>query len=109
MVNRNPTGNTMTNPNALAHHNRPVTLSPDGLPATDRQPKGDHNRRLALGMDVETFAREAGVTPQQLRDYEQTWPDQAFDTEVAALVGSALARLEADAPPTQIVVNGPGD
>lgn len=99
----------MTTPNAPADATRPVTLSKDGVPATERQPKGDHNRRLALGMDVDTFALEAGVTPQQLRDYEQTWPDHAFDTEVAARIGSALDRLEADAPSTQKVVNGPTD
>lgn len=69
-----------------------------------RQPKGDHNRRLALGLDPEVFAREAGVTLEELRQYELTSPDQDFDLEVARRVGDALERLEANPPPTQKVV-----
>lgn len=69
-----------------------------------RQPKGDHNRRLALGLDPETFAAEAGVTTEDLRQYELTSPDQDFDLEVARRVGFALERLEANPPPTQKVV-----
>lgn len=72
-----------------------------------RQPKGDHNRRLALGMDVDEFALEAGVTADELREYEQTWPDHEFNLEVAARVGAALERLEANPPATQKVSNGP--
>jgi hypothetical protein len=74
---------------------------------SDRQPKGDHNRRLALGMDVDEFALEAGVTADELREYEQTWPDHEFSLEVAARVGAALHRLEANPPATQKVSNGP--
>jgi hypothetical protein len=73
----------------------------------DRQPKGDHNRRLALGLDVDAFALEAGITPDQLREYEQTWPDHDFDLEVARRIGLALERLEADPPASQKVDNGP--
>jgi hypothetical protein len=69
-----------------------------------RQPKGDHNRRLALGLDPDVFAREAGVTLEQLRQYELTSPDQDFDLDVARRVGFALERLEANPPPTQKVV-----
>lgn len=69
-----------------------------------RQPKGDHNRRLALGLEPEAFAVEAGVTPEELRQYELTSPDQDFDLEVARRVGFALERLEANPPPTQKVV-----
>jgi hypothetical protein len=29
---------------------------------TEREPKGDHNRRLSLGLDLDAFAAEAGVT-----------------------------------------------
>jgi len=75
--------------------------------AEDRQPKGDHNRRLALGLDLDAFAAEAGVSAAELRDYEQTWPDHEFDAEVARKVGAALARLERAPPPTQTVINGP--
>ena len=39
-------------------------MSPD-----QHEPKGDHNRRLSLGLDLDQFAREAGVTPKQLKDY----------------------------------------
>jgi len=73
----------------------------------ERQPKGDHNRRLALGMDVDAFALEAGVTSDELREYERTSPDHEFKLEVAERVGAALARLEANPPSTQKVSNGP--
>lgn len=59
-----------------------------------RQPKGDHNRRLTMGLEPEEFAREAGITVEALRQYELTGPDQDFDVEVARLVGLALNRLE---------------
>jgi hypothetical protein len=75
----------------------------------ERLPKGDHNRRLALGMDADVFAAAAGITTEQLKDYENTWPDHEFDLEVAAKVAAALDRLEADPPQTQKVVNGPTD
>lgn len=69
-----------------------------------RSPKGDHNRRLALGMDPEQFAAEAGIQLEQLRQYELTSPDQDFDRDVAERVGLALDRLEANPPPSQQVV-----
>lgn len=87
-------------PNHTTHANSAVS---------DRQPKGDHNRRLALGMDIDAFASAAGITSEELREYEQTWPDHEFDLAVAAKVGAALERLEADPPATQKVSNGPGD
>ena len=68
---------------------------------TQRQPKGDHNRRLSLELSPDTFAAEAGVTVEQLRDYERTSPDQTFDTEVARRVGLALDRLEQVLPNSQ--------
>ncbi len=71
----------------------------------DRQPKGDHNRWLALGLDPEVFAAEAGISVKALRDYEETAPDQDFDANVAERIGAALERLEADPPPSQQVVN----
>lgn len=77
--------------------------------AHDRQPKGDHNRRLALGLDADAFAAEANITADELRDYEGTWPDHEFDHSVAARIGTALDRLERDPPPTQKVSNGPAD
>ena len=70
----------------------------------ERSPKGDHNRRLALGLDLDQFAMEAGVTAKQLKDYEMTLPDDDFDLDVAQRVGAALDRLEAS-PPTQKVRN----
>lgn len=81
--------------------------SPDDAAVRDRQPKGDHNRRLALGLEVDEFAAVAGVTPDELRDYEQTWPDHDFSLDVARKVGMALERLERDPPPSQKVTNGP--
>jgi hypothetical protein len=65
---------------------------------TERQPKGDHNRRLVLGIDSDAFAAEAGVTTEQLREYERTSPDHRFDPEVARRVGETLDRLEAVLP-----------
>jgi transcriptional regulator with XRE-family HTH domain len=75
-------------------------MSPD-----QREPKGDHNRRLSLGLDLDQFAREAGVTPRQLKDYEMSLPDDDLDPDVASRVGAALARLEANPPPEQKVRN----
>jgi hypothetical protein len=66
---------------------------------------GDHNRRLSLGVDIEQFAAEAGVSPDALRSYELTPAGVPFDLEVAARVGAALERLEANPPPTQKVAN----
>lgn len=74
----------------------------------DRVPKGDHNRRLALGMDLDAFATAAGVTPEQLKQYELTLPDAGgFDLLVAQRVGATLERLEANPPSTQRVINPP--
>lgn len=70
-----------------------------------RQPKGDHNRRLALGMDIEVFAAEAGLTQDQAHEYEMTSPDHSFDEDVAQRYGAALERMEANPPSTQIVQN----
>lgn len=75
------------------------------VPPTMREPKGDHNRGLSLGLEPDDFAREAGVTVDQLRDYERTAPDHDFDLDVARRVGEALDRLEANPPPTQRVRN----
>lgn len=80
---------------------RPMTLPND--PAL-RQPKGDHNRRIALGLDIDDFALEAGVAPEALRAYEATGPDEDFDIYIAQLVGAALERLEANPPASQKVI-----
>lgn len=69
-----------------------------------RVPKGDHNRRMDLGLGVATFAAEAGITPEQLHEYETTAPDGHFDLLVAQAVGLALERLEANPPPTQKII-----
>jgi transcriptional regulator with XRE-family HTH domain len=61
---------------------------------SERQPKGDHNRRLSLGLEPEQFAAAAGVTVEALREYERTGPDHDFDLVVAQRVGEALERLE---------------
>jgi hypothetical protein len=68
---------------------------------TQRQPKGDHNRRISLGIDPDKFAAEAGVTTEELREYERTSPDHRFDPAVAARIGVALDRLEAVLPNSQ--------
>lgn len=70
-----------------------------------REPKGDHNRRLSLGLDPDRFAALAGITPAELRSYELTSPDEKFDLEIARRVGLALDELEANPPPTQAVRN----
>ncbi len=66
--------------------------------SSSRQPKGDQNRRVAMGLDPDQFAAEAGITTEQLRDYERTSPDHRFDADVAERVGAALDRLEAKLP-----------
>jgi hypothetical protein len=65
---------------------------------SQRQPKGDHNRRVSMGLDLDQFAAEAGLTPEALREYEMTSPDHGFDIEVARRVGYTLERLEAVLP-----------
>jgi len=82
---------------------RGLRQRPDGV--VHREPMGDHNRRLSLGVDIEDFAAEAGVSSQALRDYELTPSGSAFDLEIAERVGTALARLEATPPDTQKVQN----
>ena len=72
----------------------------------DRFPKGDHNRRLALKMDPDVFAAEAGISVEALREYELTEPGGAFDLEVAQRVGAALERLEASPAADVAVDNG---
>ena len=69
-----------------------------------REPKGDHNRRLALGLDADQFAVEAGISVEALRAYELTGPDQDFDLDVARQVGYTLERLEANPPASQVVI-----
>ena len=71
----------------------------------ERQPKGDHNRRLALFMEPEVFAAEAGISVEQLRDYERTAPDGKFDLAVAQRIGDALKRLEALIPANEKVIS----
>lgn len=60
----------------------------------ERQPKGDHNRRVALGLAPEDFAAEAGITVDELKAYENTWPDHSFSPMIAERIGAALDRLE---------------
>jgi len=77
------------------------------FPANPEQrfPKGDHNRRLALDIDQDVFAAEAGVTVEELRAYELSPPDGPFDAGVAEKVGRALEMMEALKTPR--VDNGP--
>jgi len=72
---------------------------------TERSPKGDHNRRLALGIDLADFAARIGVAEERLKDYEMTLPDHEFDTNIAQRVGVALEQLERTTSPK--VDNGP--
>ena len=65
------------------------------------QPKGDHNRRVSLGLDPDQFAAEAGITTEELRHYEQTAPDHDYDPSIALRVSLALDRLERTMPNLQ--------
>lgn len=71
----------------------------------DRLPRGDKNRRLSLGASREEMAAAAGITVEQLHDYEHTQPDRHFSIAVARRVGGALEHLEATRTPH--VYNGP--
>ena len=64
----------------------------------ERMPKADHNRRLSLGLDPEHFAEVAGITVEELKEYENTWPDHEFSPMIAERVGVALDRLETALP-----------
>jgi hypothetical protein len=82
-----------------------VDLTAASWDPASRQPKGDHNRRLALFLEPGAFAAEAGITEEQLRDYERTPPDGKFDIDVARRVGEALERLEQNTPVSDRVVS----
>jgi hypothetical protein len=71
----------------------------------ERSPKGDHNRRLSLGLDADTFAATAGVSVDELKHYEFADVEEISDPAVAEKVGRALERLEANIEPK--VDNGP--
>jgi hypothetical protein len=71
----------------------------------ERSPKGDHNRRLSLGLDADAFAATAGISVDELKHYEFADVEEISDPEVADKVGRALERLEANIVPK--VDNGP--
>jgi hypothetical protein len=71
----------------------------------DRLPRGDKNRRLSLGASREEMAEAAGITVEQLHDYEQAQPDRHFSPAIAGRVGAALEQLEATRIPR--IYNGP--
>jgi hypothetical protein len=71
----------------------------------ERSPKGDHNRRLSLGLDADEFAATAGITVDDLKHYEFADMDEISDPTIAQKVGRALERLEANTEPK--VDNGP--
>lgn len=71
----------------------------------DRMPRGDKNRRLSLGASREEMAAAAGISVEELHDYEHTQPDRHFASGIAERVGAALERLEASRVPH--VANGP--
>jgi hypothetical protein len=68
-----------------------------------RSPKGDHNRRLSLGLDADAFAAAAGISVDELKHYE--FAEEVSDPVLAERVGDALERLEARIEPK--VENGP--
>jgi hypothetical protein len=47
---------------------------------------------------ADQFAAAAGITVEELREYENTWPDHEFSPMIAERVGEALERLEARLP-----------
>jgi hypothetical protein len=71
----------------------------------NRLPRGDKNRRLSLDVTREELAATAGITVEQLHDYEHTQPDKHFSFAIASKVGAALEQLEATHIPR--VANGP--
>ena len=71
----------------------------------ERSPKGDHNRRLSLGLDADEFAATAGISVSDLKHYEFADMDEISDPVIAQRVGQTLERLEANIEPK--VDNGP--
>ena len=71
----------------------------------ERSPKGDHNRRLSLGLDAEEFAAAAGISVDDLKHYEFADMDEISDPVIAEKVGRTLERLEGKIEPK--VDNGP--
>ncbi len=70
----------------------------------ERLPRGDKNRRISLGVSREEMASTAGITVEQLREYEHTQPDHRFSFAIARRVGAALEALETTRVPR--VYNG---
>ncbi len=66
------------------------------------QPKGDHNRRIALGLDIDQMAAFVGINGEQLHAYEATAPDHEYDAAIAARVALALDQLEAGNTPVPL-------
>lgn len=60
----------------------------------EREPRGDRNRRISLGLEPEQFAAEAGISVDDLRAYESAADDHMFSPIIAQRVGEALDRLE---------------
>jgi hypothetical protein len=60
-----------------------------------RTPAGDRNRCM---VSLAGFAERAGITPNQLHDYESTAPGDYTDPNVPLVVGLALEQLEEDGP-----------
>lgn len=71
----------------------------------ERLPRGDKNRRISLGVTREEMASAAGITVEQLHEYEHTQPDRRFSFSIARRVGVALETFEATRVPR--VYNGP--
>jgi transcriptional regulator with XRE-family HTH domain len=59
-----------------------------------RSAASDRRRRMELGLSLDDFAIEAGISPNQLHDYESTAPGGRVDANVVLCVGEALDRLE---------------
>ena len=75
---------------------RPTGLLTMLLPAAYGGPEVDP---LVMVDAVEELAFHAGVSVDELRDYEFTPPDGKFDLTVADRVGTALEKLEAVVEP----------
>jgi hypothetical protein len=55
-----------------------------------RSAASDRRRRMELGLSLDDFAIEAGISPNQLHDYESTAPGGRVDANVVLCVGEAL-------------------
>jgi transcriptional regulator with XRE-family HTH domain len=64
------------------------------IPISDRSPASDRDRRELLGVSVDDLAARAGISAQELTNYEQAKSEADGNPTVAMKVADALDAFE---------------